>query len=89
MEAFTPTQWLIVALVLILGLILGMFLMAGGKWKNRYREEARLRQEDRRRITELEAENERLRRDHTEMTSLRGAAARDEARRRDDERGPL
>ena len=56
---------------------------------DREREEARLRQEDRRRITELEAENERLRRDHTEMTSLRGAAARDEARRRDDGPGPL
>jgi uncharacterized membrane-anchored protein YhcB (DUF1043 family) len=84
MESFTPTQWFIVALVLILGLILGMFLMAGGKWKGRYREEARLRTEDRRRITELEAENERMRREHGEMTSLRGAAARDDARHRDD-----
>jgi uncharacterized membrane-anchored protein YhcB (DUF1043 family) len=89
MEAFTPTQWLILALVLVLGIILGMFLMAGTKWKGRYREEARLRQEDRRRITELEAENERLRRDHSEMTSLRGAAARDESRRHEDDRGPL
>jgi uncharacterized membrane-anchored protein YhcB (DUF1043 family) len=89
MEGFTANQWLIVALVFVLGLIIGMFLMAGGKWKGRYREEARLRQEERRRVTELEAENERLRRDHTEMNSLRGAAARDEARHRDERPGPL
>ena len=39
MTLFTPDQWLIVALVFVLGLVLGMALMAGGKWKRRYREE--------------------------------------------------
>ena len=52
MTLFTPDQWLIVALVFVLGLVLGMALMAGGKWKRRYREE-------RARADGLEAENRR------------------------------
>jgi uncharacterized membrane-anchored protein YhcB (DUF1043 family) len=44
MPQFTPDQWLIVALVFILGLILGMAAMASGKWKQRYREEVRRRE---------------------------------------------
>ncbi|HEX6376343.1 MAG TPA: hypothetical protein VFZ91_11555 [Allosphingosinicella sp.] len=79
---FTPDQWVIVALVLLLGIVLGMALMAGGKWKRRYREE-------RARCAELEAENKRLQKDSAEMDSLRQAAARDEARRRTDGPGPL
>ena len=82
MTLFTPDQWLIVALVFVLGLVLGMALMAGGKWKRRYREE-------RARCAELEAENKRLQKDSAEMDSLRSAAARDEARRRTDGPGPL
>ena len=76
MPAFTMDQWLIVALVFLLGLIVGMAMMAGGKWKRRYKEEVRRREE-------LEAENRRLEKDAHEMDSLRHAAARDEARRRD------
>jgi hypothetical protein len=79
---FTPDQWLIVALVFVLGLVLGMALMAGGKWKRRYREE-------RARADGLEAENRRLLKESGEMDTLRHAAARDEARRRPDEPGPL
>ena len=82
MTLFTPDQWLIVALVFLLGLVLGAALMAGGKWKRRYREE-------RARCAELEAENRRLQKDSAEMDSLRQAAARDEARRRTDGPGPL
>ncbi|HYE28372.1 MAG TPA: hypothetical protein VEA61_09085 [Allosphingosinicella sp.] len=82
MTLFTPDQWLIVGLVFLLGLVLGMALMAGGKWKRRYREE-------RARAAELEAENRRLQKDAAEMDSLRQAAARDEARRRADGPGPL
>ena len=82
MTLFTPDQWLIVALVFLLGLVLGVALMAGGKWKRRYREE-------RARCAELEAENRRLQKDSAEMDSLRQAAARDEARRRTDAPGPL
>jgi len=79
---FTPDQWVIVALVFLLGIVLGMALMAGGKWKRRYKEE-------RARCAELEAENKRLQKDAAEMDTLRQAAARDEARRRTDGPGPL
>ena len=82
MTLFTPDQWLIVALVFLLGLVLGAALMAGGKWKRRYREE-------RARCAELEAENRRLQKDSAEMDTLRQAAARDEARHRTDGPGPL
>ena len=44
MPQFTPDQWLIVALVFLLGLILGMAMMAGTKWKSRYRDEVRKRE---------------------------------------------
>ena len=82
MTLFTPDQWLIVALIFVLGLVLGMALMAGGKWKGRYREE-------RARADAAEVENRRLQKDAGEMDTLRHAAARDEARRRTDEPGPL
>ena len=82
MTLFTPDQWLVVALVFVLGLVLGMALMAGGKWKRLYREE-------RARADGLEAENRRLQKESGEMDTLRHAAARDEARRRPDGPGPL
>ena len=82
MNYFTPEQWLIVGLFFLLGIVVGMALMASGKWKGRYREE-------RARADALEAENRRLQKDSAEMDSLRQAAARDEARRRDDAPGPL
>ena len=53
MPPFLPEQYIILALVFVLWLVLGMYLFAGGKWKRRYREEARLR-------AELERENKRL-----------------------------
>jgi uncharacterized membrane-anchored protein YhcB (DUF1043 family) len=79
---FTPDQWLILLLAFVLGLVLGMAFLASPKWKSRYREEVARREA-------VEAENAQLRRDAGEMDSLRHAAARDEARRRDDEPGPL
>ena len=82
MPSFTTDQWMIVALVFVLGVILGMALMASPKWKRRYREEVERREE-------AEAEAARLRRQHDELQSLRQAAARDEARKRDDKPGPL
>jgi len=88
-DAISYNDWLIWALVFLLGLVIGMALMAGGKWKRRYKEETRLRQEEVRRREELEAQLARHERDDGEMGSLRHAAARDEARRRDDEPGPL
>jgi uncharacterized membrane-anchored protein YhcB (DUF1043 family) len=44
MVQFTPNEWLVVALVFLLGLVIGMALMAGTKWKTRYREEVRKRE---------------------------------------------
>jgi hypothetical protein len=86
---FTPDQWIVVALVFLLGLVVGMILMAGGKWKKRYREEAELRRQEAARREELEAENRRLSAERIEMDSLRAAAAQDEARRRNEGPGPL
>jgi hypothetical protein len=78
MLVFTPEQWLIILFVFVLGLILGMALLASPKWKHRYRDEVRRREA-------LEAENEQLRRDAREMDSLRQAAVRDDTRRREAE----
>ena len=79
MTVFTPDQWMIVGLVFVLGLLIGMFLTAGGrrKWKTRYRDEVSRREtlekEHRRHHEEWEAKE----RDWRERDSLRGAAARD------------
>jgi hypothetical protein len=79
MVAFTSDQWVILALVFVLGLLVGAFLFAGSgrKWKTRYREETRRREElekthhDRERHWG-EREKEWRERDH-----VRGAATRD------------
>jgi hypothetical protein len=43
---FAPDQWVFLVLAFLLGLFAGMYLLAGGKWKRRYRElEARHREE--------------------------------------------
>jgi hypothetical protein len=76
---FTPNQWLVIGLVFLLGIVLGMALRGGSKWKARYREEADLRRDE---VKRLEAENAAMRKETSERDSLRAAAARDEARRR-------
>ena len=83
MITFTLGQWLILTLAFALGLVLGMAQLANPKWKNRCREEVTRREA-------VEAEYAQLRRQAGEMDSLRNAAARDEARRREtDEPAPL
>ena len=82
MAYFTPNQWLIVGLALLLGIVLGMALRGGGRWRGRYTAENA-------RVRELEAENARLRKETDEMGSLRHAAARDEVRRREEDPRPL
>ena len=79
MTPFTIQQWIIVALVFVLGLVLGMYMLAGGRWKRRY-------QEEHDRNIALEAENARLRTEAREMESLRHAAAKTPP---PGERGPL
>jgi hypothetical protein len=73
MTPFSSDQWAMLAMVFLLGLVLGMFIMAGSRWKRRYREEVVRRQE-------LEAENNRLRAEARELDSLRQAATRSPGR---------
>ncbi len=67
MLAFTSDQWIIIALVFLLGLLVGGFLLAGSgrKWKTRYREETRRREEieenQRRREKDWDAREKELR----------------------------
>ena len=87
MIAFTSDQWLIVGLIFLLGIVVGAAMLAGGKWKRRYRDEQK-------RANDLEAENKRLRSEAAEMDTLRNAAAKTdraeidrlEAERREGER---
>ena len=81
MEAITFNQGALLFLAFLLGLFLGMALLARPKWKRRYKAEAAHREA-------LETENARLRREGAEMDTLRHAAARDEARRREAEVRP-
>jgi uncharacterized membrane-anchored protein YhcB (DUF1043 family) len=69
MTPFSSDQWAMLAMVFLLGLVVGMFIMAGSRWKRRYREEVALRQE-------VEAENNRLRAEARELESLRHAATK-------------
>ena len=92
MIAFTSDQWVIVALVFVLGLLIGAFLTAGGrrKWKARYRDES-----DRREAIEREHKDHREQwevreKEWREQDSLRAAAIKEnrrdpEAERRDPE----
>jgi hypothetical protein len=67
-----PNLWAICALVFLLGLLIGVFLTAGGrrKWRERYRTEV-----DRRET--LERDHAEREKEWRERDSLRGAAAKD------------
>jgi hypothetical protein len=67
-----PNLWAICALVFLLGLLIGVFLTAGGrrKWRERYRSEV-----DRREA--LEREHVEKEKEWRERDSLRAAAAKD------------
>jgi hypothetical protein len=66
-----PNLWAICALVFLLGLLIGVFLTAGGrrKWKSRYNAEV-----DRRR--DLEKTHSEREKEWRERESLRGAAVK-------------
>ncbi len=72
-----PNLWAICILVFLLGLLIGIFLTAGGrrKWKTRYQSEVSRREE-------LERERADREKELRERDSLRSAAAKD--RDRDD-----
>ena len=79
MIAFTSDQWVIVALVFVLGLLIGAFLTAGGrrKWKARYREESDRREALEREHRDQRAQWETREKEWREQDSLRGAALKD------------
>jgi hypothetical protein len=77
-----PNLWLIGILIFLLGLLIGVFLTAGGrrKWKSRYKSEA-----DRREAIEREHEKhvrdtEEREKEWRERDSLRAAAVKDRDR---------
>ncbi len=73
---FTSDQWVIVALIFILGFLVGGFLFAGGgrKWKTRYREESERREALEREQRERAAAWETREKEWREQDSLRAAA---------------
>ena len=75
MLTFTSDQWVIVALIFVLGLLVGAFMASGGgrKWKQRYNAEL-----DRRR--ELEGTHATREKEWREQESLHAAALKDRAR---------
>ena len=54
MQGWTFNDWLMLILPFLVGLCLGLLMCTGGKWKRRYKEESRLRTEERKRLDELE-----------------------------------
>jgi hypothetical protein len=86
-----PNLWVICALVFFLGLLIGVFLTAGGrrKWKGRYRNEV-----DRREAIEREHQDhlramEEREKEWRERDSLRTAAIKDPREPGDGETRPL
>jgi uncharacterized membrane-anchored protein YhcB (DUF1043 family) len=59
-------QWVLLVLAFLLGLFLGMYFLAGGKWKRRYREEVRRRDE---------LEREQRREAHADVAQARAETA--------------
>ena len=79
MLAFTSDQWIIIALVFLLGLLVGAFLLAGSgrKWKTRYRQEARRREEIEENHRRREKEWDERERDLLARDTGRGATVTD------------
>jgi hypothetical protein len=78
MMNFTSDQWVIVALIFVLGLLVGGFLFSGGgrKWKTRYREETTRREALERERSERQAEWDAREKEWREQDSLRAAAVK-------------
>jgi hypothetical protein len=73
-----PNLWAICALVFLLGLLVGVFLTAGGrrKWKARYNSEVERRKELEKAHADRAREYEEREKEWRERDSLRGAALR-------------
>ena len=88
MTTFTQDQWMILALVFVLGLLVGTFLTAGGrkKWKTRYYDERKRLEEREREYADREKHWAGQEKEWRERDSLRAAAVRDN---RDPDERPL
>jgi hypothetical protein len=77
MLTFTSDQWIIIALVFVLGMLIGMFLTAGGrrKWRTRYREESHRREALEREHRDREKHWDSREKEWREQDSRRGATA--------------
>ena len=77
-----PNVWVIAGLVFVLGLLIGMFLTAGGrrKWKSRYRDEVENREAWEREHARLKQDYDDREKEWRERDSLRAAAVRDRER---------
>lgn len=73
-----PNLWVICALVFLLGLLVGVFLTAGGrrKWKSRYEGEIDRRRELEKAHEERQREFDEREKEWRERDSLRAAAVR-------------
>jgi hypothetical protein len=82
MVSFTSDQWIILALVFVLGFLIGAFLLAGSgrKWKTRYRHEVDERAALEERHREREREWDEREKEWRERDSLRAAALKDRDR---------
>ncbi|MGN6058610.1 MAG: hypothetical protein ACTHOI_08530 [Sphingomicrobium sp.] len=73
-----PNVWVIYALVFLLGLLIGVFLTAGGrrKWKERYNSEVDRRRELEKAHEQRAKEYEEREKEWRERDSLRAAAVK-------------
>ena len=79
-----PNVWVTSGLVFVLGLLIGMFMTAGGrrKWKGRYKDEVQNREAWEREHAKLKQEHELREKEWRERDSLRAAAVKDSERER-------
>ena len=86
-----PNMWVMAGLFFLLGLLIGMFLTAGGrrKWKRRYKDEVETRESWQREHAKLQQEQEDREKEWRERDSLRAAAIKDKTEPGDGEIRPL
>ena len=79
MLSYTQDQWMILALVFVLGLLVGLFLTSGGrkKWKTRYYDERKRLEEQERAYEDREKHWAGQEKEWRERDSLRAAAIKD------------
>jgi hypothetical protein len=77
-----PNLWVIAGLVFVLGLLIGMFLTAGGrrKWKARYRDEVETRESWQAEHARLQRDLDEREKEWRERDNLRAAAINDRDR---------